>query len=123
MTSKTLQVRIDADEYQALQDLADAAGVSISDFSRQAIRLGVAAEQISAVHEAAESRHKVQLELTRNQFKLQIQTLLLLQDLAAREGIDTDAIREEAADLTSDLMVDADALEAALSQLQQGEQA
>lgn len=121
MTTKTLQIRLDEDEYQALQQLADADHTTISDFCRQAIRLGVASEQFAAVHEAAEARRRIDREERRKAFSLVTQCALILHAMAEKNGLSVDEVRADAREYTAEHFMDGDALEQALLELQDRE--
>lgn len=120
MSAKTLQIRLDVDEYQALQQLATAETLTLSDFCRQAIRLGVAAEQFAAVHLADQARRTVDRDVSRKQHALIVECALILNALAAKSGMTPKAIEtvhSDAGDSTEVHFLAGDALEQALAEL------
>lgn len=113
-TTKTLQIRLDETEYQALQQLADADQTTLSDYCRQAIRMGVAAEQMAAVQAADNARRQIDRDVSRKLFALVTQCTMILHDLGAKAGVVIDDVRTEAQEYAAEQFLDGDALEQAL---------
>ncbi len=114
----TLQIRIDDDEHAALQQLADEEKVSVAEFCRQAIRLGVASDQFAAIHAAAKARRDIDRDEHKKSFNLLTQCTLILHEIAEKQNIDLDAIRGDAVDYTEEHFANGDALEKALQELE-----
>jgi hypothetical protein len=112
--SEILQIRIPTEEYEAIQQLAEVSSTTISDFCRQAIRLGVHAEQLAVIFDVAVERRKIDREESRKNFNLTTQCALILHELGEKAGLDLSAVREQAAAYTAEHFLDGDSLEQAL---------
>lgn len=111
MASKVISIRFDEDEFGALEQLADAEGVDFGEYVRRKVRLGVAADIAADQHALAEQRRDVDRELAKKQFHLVAQCVLVMQELAEKNGLDLDAIKNDAILYTEESYARSDALE------------
>lgn len=118
--TRNLPIRFDADEYDALQALASAESVPLSEFCRQAIRLGVAASELAATQNVDEERRAVDRDLTRKSLVLVTQCALILHDLAEKNGVDTADTRATAYEIVGKQFAESDGLEQAIAELKAG---
>lgn len=111
MATKTISIRVEDDEHQALLQRAEAAGSSLAEYVLGAVRLGVSYEDLTTVQMLEHERRRAERAEQRVALALQAQAALAMLELLSRQGIDATSLIDKAHLIAAETMAEGDDLE------------